>query len=273
MNGILCKLELILEAADETHGLGERRWDAAKSAREMEFLLDKTGGPDRAGGSKPTAAASTVATARRQRLKNGSIFFSRRNQMGAKRPQATPNASAGRADHSDAGGQRQQSRKQQRERDREGQRGTQREQTAANKSKHERKRRDPNLARVAAVRKLKERQRLTTKAGRQPHNEKRRQQARPTAGQSGGRSGRSTAGTSINTSAAKLPLNPHDVLGVSPGATRREIQRAFRALSLRYHPDRNDEPGAAARFAELGAAAEQLLQAGQSTAPKKRQQQ
>ena len=57
----------------------------------------------------------------------------------------------------------------------------------------------------------------------------------------------------------KLPLNPHDVLGVAPEATRQEIKRAFRVLSLRYHPDRNNDPGAATRFAELGAAAEQLL--------------
>ena len=38
------------------------------------------------------------------------------------------------------------------------------------------------------------------------------------------------------------------VLGLSPGASKEEVKRAYRALVLRYHPDRNDDPDAVERF-------------------------
>lgn len=37
-------------------------------------------------------------------------------------------------------------------------------------------------------------------------------------------------------------------LGLTPGASDREIKRAYRALVLKYHPDRNDDPDAVDRF-------------------------
>ena len=40
-------------------------------------------------------------------------------------------------------------------------------------------------------------------------------------------------------------MPPHDVLGVRPGASRREITDAFRRFALRNHPDRGGDP---ARF-------------------------
>jgi hypothetical protein len=33
--------------------------------------------------------------------------------------------------------------------------------------------------------------------------------------------------------------NPYDVLGLTPGATRAEINRAFRKLAKQHHPDLN----------------------------------
>lgn len=40
-------------------------------------------------------------------------------------------------------------------------------------------------------------------------------------------------------------MSPHDVLGVRPGASRRETTDAFRRFALRNHPDRGGDP---ARF-------------------------
>jgi len=44
------------------------------------------------------------------------------------------------------------------------------------------------------------------------------------------------------------------VLGVQRGADEKAIKDAFRALALKYHPDRNKEPGAEERFKEIAEA-------------------
>src|SRR5215468_3965500 len=36
-----------------------------------------------------------------------------------------------------------------------------------------------------------------------------------------------------------MPRHPYDVLGVSKSASAEEIQKAYRKLSKKYHPDRN----------------------------------
>jgi molecular chaperone DnaJ len=46
----------------------------------------------------------------------------------------------------------------------------------------------------------------------------------------------------------------YEVLGVPRDADQKAIKEAFRQLALRYHPDRNKEPGAEAKFKEIAEA-------------------
>ncbi|MDN3294329.1 DnaJ C-terminal domain-containing protein [Streptomyces ficellus] len=50
----------------------------------------------------------------------------------------------------------------------------------------------------------------------------------------------------------------YDVLGVSRNASTEEIQRAYRGLARRWHPDLNKDPGAEERFKEISEAYEVL---------------
>ena len=53
----------------------------------------------------------------------------------------------------------------------------------------------------------------------------------------------------------------YKVLGVSKSASSADIKRAYRKLSLKYHPDKNPSPDAAAKFAEIAAAYDVLSDA------------
>jgi molecular chaperone DnaJ len=53
----------------------------------------------------------------------------------------------------------------------------------------------------------------------------------------------------------------YEVLGVARGASEEEIKKAFRKLAFQYHPDRNKEKGAEARFKEINEAYEVLSDA------------
>jgi molecular chaperone DnaJ len=50
----------------------------------------------------------------------------------------------------------------------------------------------------------------------------------------------------------------YDVLGVSRNATPDDLKRAYRRLAMQYHPDRNKEPGAEAKFKQASEAYEVL---------------
>jgi len=52
--------------------------------------------------------------------------------------------------------------------------------------------------------------------------------------------------------------NPYDILGVSPTASTDDIKKAYRALAMRHHPDRNPTASAEVRFNAIKKAYELL---------------
>ena len=59
---------------------------------------------------------------------------------------------------------------------------------------------------------------------------------------------------------SNLPYtDPWAVLGLPPNASREEVKAAFRKAALETHPDADPSPRAAARFADIKAAADVLL--------------
>ncbi len=53
--------------------------------------------------------------------------------------------------------------------------------------------------------------------------------------------------------------DPYKVLGLSPGASEKQIKSAYRKLALKYHPDRNPTSGARNKFHSITIAYETLL--------------
>lgn len=51
-----------------------------------------------------------------------------------------------------------------------------------------------------------------------------------------------------------LKKDPYELLGVRKSATDKEIKKAFRKLSLKYHPDKNKDPNAENTFREIAEA-------------------
>ena len=61
--------------------------------------------------------------------------------------------------------------------------------------------------------------------------------------------------------------DPYGVLGISPGASEKEIKEAYKKLAMRHHPDRNpgDREGAERRFKEISEAYARLSGGGGSS--------
>jgi molecular chaperone DnaJ len=52
--------------------------------------------------------------------------------------------------------------------------------------------------------------------------------------------------------------NLYNILGVAPNATTDDIKKRYRSLAMRFHPDRNSDEGAEARFNAIQQAYEVL---------------
>ena len=59
----------------------------------------------------------------------------------------------------------------------------------------------------------------------------------------------------------RMTQSYYDVLEVPKNASESDIKKAYRRLSLQYHPDRNSSPGAEAKFKEINEAHETLSNA------------
>jgi hypothetical protein len=59
----------------------------------------------------------------------------------------------------------------------------------------------------------------------------------------------------------------YDILQVKPESSVEEIQRAYRRLALRYHPDRNPSPEAASQMAAINEAYEALKVSNRGQCP------
>ncbi|MDF1574951.1 MAG: J domain-containing protein [Bacteroidales bacterium] len=55
-------------------------------------------------------------------------------------------------------------------------------------------------------------------------------------------------------------LKHYSILGLAPGATKKEIKSAYRKLAFKYHPDRNQSAGAARKFQEITEAYNSLFE-------------
>ena len=61
--------------------------------------------------------------------------------------------------------------------------------------------------------------------------------------------------TSVNTDMGK---DYYNILGVAREATEEEIKKGYRKMALKYHPDKNKDPGAEEKFKEISEAYEVL---------------
>ncbi len=55
--------------------------------------------------------------------------------------------------------------------------------------------------------------------------------------------------------------NLYNILGIAPNATPDEIKKRYRAMAMRFHPDRNSDEGAQVRFNAIQKAYEVLSDA------------
>ncbi len=54
-------------------------------------------------------------------------------------------------------------------------------------------------------------------------------------------------------------MNPYAILNVRPGASKREIKKAYRIMARTYHPDINQAPNAEEKFKKINEAYDILM--------------
>ncbi len=101
-----------------------------------------------------------------------------------------------------------------------------------------------------------ERKRMAKEAQREMNEKRRRERAqRERSSRASGAGYRRSSRRSSQASAAPKQSNTHyDVLGVSSKSDAKMIKKAYRKLALKFHPDKNKEPGAEDMFKRINAA-------------------
>ena len=51
-----------------------------------------------------------------------------------------------------------------------------------------------------------------------------------------------------------MAKNYYDILGVDRKASEQDIKKAYKKMALKYHPDKNKDPGAEEKFKEIAEA-------------------
>lgn len=52
----------------------------------------------------------------------------------------------------------------------------------------------------------------------------------------------------------KMGKNYYDILGVDRVASEQDIKKAYKKMALKFHPDKNKDPGAEEKFKEIAEA-------------------
>ena len=58
-----------------------------------------------------------------------------------------------------------------------------------------------------------------------------------------------------------MAKNYYDILGVDRKASEQDVKKAYKKMALKFHPDKNKDPGAEEKFKEIAEAYDVLVDA------------